>query len=344
METKKRFPRVIIVFAAFIVMLALGFPGAVYSGTIKLKITHIFPPTDFTHLLLKEWAEKIEHQTGGKVKFTIYPVGALCPPPETYASLAKGIADVACAPDGTSPDQFPLVIGMTQCMPGFPSATVGTRIRNELYEKFPVAYEEFKDVYFLWGISIPPSNLHTRTPVHKLQDVKGMKIRAPRGAVDWIKAIGAVPVSIHSSEIYENIQKGIVDGATISNDALKDWRLSDVTKYTNEIGLYGGGFYMIMNLKKWNSLPPDVQKVIDSLRPWGEMEHAKRFDAAAAAGKQHAIDKGHVFITPSLEEKQEFYNAVKPVYDAWAKKMESKGYPARKILEEETRLLKKYSE
>lgn len=335
----------VIAIVAAVVTIILTVPTGVTAAgsTIRLKITHIFPPTDFTHKLFLEWAQKVENQTGGKVKASVFPVASLCPPPETYLSLVKGIADVACAPDGLSPDQFALEIGITQCMPDFPSAVVGTKIRKELYKKFPVAFEEFKDVKFLWGISIPPSNLHTRTPVRTLADVKGMKLRAPRGAVDWIKAIGAVPVSLSSHEIFEAIQKGIVNGATISNDALKDWRLADVTKYTTEFGLYGGGFYVIMNKKVWNSLPPDVQNVIDGLREWGETEHAKRFDAAAAAGKEYALKKGHTFISPSQEEKQQFYDALKPVYEAWVTKMEAKGYPAGQILEEETRLLKEYS-
>ena len=59
---------------------------------------------------------------------------------------------------------------------------------------------------------------------------------------------------------------------------LKNHRLGEVTEYTLELNFYVGAMYTVMNLKTWNSIPTDVQEVIDNISNWASLEEAKGWD------------------------------------------------------------------
>lgn len=306
---------------------------------IELKIGHMWPATSFQHLFLQEWVTKVKEQSGGKVSFKLYPVATLFPPFETYEALIKGIVDVASAADGFLPERFPLNTNLTQCLYGFPSAEAGTRIRWEIWKKFPEVRQEFKDSHVLWVMSNPPGNIHTRSPVRTLKDLEGMELRCPPGLVPWVKALGATPVTMPMNEAFLALEKGIVDGVLAEQEPLLTFRLAEVTKYTSVINVRGGPFFVAMNLDTWNKLTPEVQQVIDGLNEWGRTEMAKRWDVTDQKAADFAKGLGHEFIYPSPAVLREIYQRLTPVYEAWAADMEAKGKPGKAILKELTRLI-----
>jgi TRAP-type C4-dicarboxylate transport system substrate-binding protein len=308
---------------------------------VKLKFGHMWPATSFQHRFFQDWAQKVQEQTGGKVSVTLYPVGTLFPPFETYEALISGIVDVASAADGFLPERFPLNTNLTQCLHGIPSAEVGTRIRWEIWKKFPEVRLEFKDSHVLWVISNPPGNIHTLKPVRTLKDLEGMELRCPPGLVPWIKALGAAPVTMSMNETFIALEKGIVGGVMAENEPLLTFRLAEVTKYTSVINARGGPFFVCMNRNTWKKLPPDVQQVIEGLDDWGRTEMAKRWDAIEQKATEFATrEHDHQFLNPSPEVIEEIYTRLTPVYTTWAADMEAKGKPGKAILQELTRLIK----
>ena len=342
---KKRLFRLFGSVCLVLILTSLPFMAA-YAQPAKpmeLKIAHMMPPVSPYHLLLQEWAKRVEQQTGGKVHFTIYPVGTLVPPLEIYEALIKGVMDVGFAPDGFVPARFPLQIGIAQCMLGVSSAEVGTRIRMEIFKKFPAVREEFKDSHVLFFFVDAPSNIHTRSPALTLQDFQGMQIRCPPGVPPWVKALGAAPVSMSMDETYLALQKGIVQGYTGPNETLKNFRLAEVTKHTSIIRYYSAAFFVAMNLKTWEKLPSDVKKVIDDLNEWGMTEMAKVADTGTLAGEQFAKGLNHEFISPTPQALEEIYKNIRPLHDAWAADMEAKGKPGKAIITELYQVMKKYA-
>ncbi len=78
-----------------------------------------------------------------------------------------------------------------------------------------------------------------------------------------IQALGASVVSLNVNDVYQALEKGVVDGSSTNWELMTSRKFSDYLKYTT-VGIELSGeqrFYMIINLKKWNSLPPDIQKV-----------------------------------------------------------------------------------
>jgi TRAP-type C4-dicarboxylate transport system substrate-binding protein len=98
-----------------------------------------------------------------------------------------------------------------------------------------------------------------------------------------------------------------------------------------------------MNMDKWNSLPADVKKVMDDLRPWIEKKSVDISTDLAIKAKKICEDLGHTIITPTPDEMKLWLEAAKPMHDAWIADAEAKGLPGRAVFEETKRLIQKYS-
>ena len=127
----------------------------------------------------------------------------------------------------------------------------------KLYEKFPSIRKEFADVQplMLWT-SNPYFLLTTKKQVKTLEDLKGMKIRVTGGPpTEQIKALGAVPTPIPMPDIYQALDKGVIDGMGAPWEAIHGFRLYEVAKYYTMVPLSAVYFSLCTNKQKWKSLP-----------------------------------------------------------------------------------------
>ena len=174
----------------------------------------------------------------------------------------------------------------------------------------------------------------TKKPVRTLEDLKGMQIRCPPGLeAESLKALGATPVSVPMPEVYTALERGMVDGATISWNAVDSFKLYEVTKYDHNNNELCYAFTTVaMNLDTWNSLPPDIQKIIDDLSPWAQELQHQYMDDEVQTGIADAKGKGNTFIDLTSQEKARWVAAVKPVQDAWAAKLDAQGLPGTEVI------------
>ncbi|PKN66003.1 MAG: C4-dicarboxylate ABC transporter substrate-binding protein [Deltaproteobacteria bacterium HGW-Deltaproteobacteria-15] len=314
---------------------------------IELKLTHWVPADNVMHKdVFVPWAKMVEEKTAGKVKVTIYPSELLSKARDTYESVVNGTADIGFSHLGLNPGVFTVnqIFGLPFL---YPEAPEGSRIITEVYEKEPVLQSEFKDVKLLWFMSSTMLRLHTATkPIRTLEDLKGMKIRTGGGPqAATLKTLGATPVAISPPDVYTALERGTVDGLTFPWEAVDSYKIDEVTKYHNTAGLWGGPFYVVMNLKKYNSLPPDVRKALDSLSgKWAsEFSTDLREKADIASREKIRKLKGHEFIDFSREEVVRWKSAAMPIWDEFISSVEKKGIPGKKILEEVNRSVEKYS-
>lgn len=353
METQHRLRRKLLmnfsVVSAFVALLVLtGYqPAGAQAGAkiIELRIGNPEPTVHSSHTVLQEWAKKVEEKTKGQVHFTIFPGGQLASSPQTYGSILKGVMDVGRSAEGFTPQRFPLNVGATFLVMGAPSAEIATNVRLDLYRKFPELRDEYKDVHLLFLYASPPAtNLHTRFAVRTVKDLKGKKLRVPNtpAQIAWVKGWGAAPVTMAMDEAYLALNKGIVDGLLGSDEILKSFRLAEVTDYTTILNASSSPFYVAMNKRVWESLPPDVQKVIDGLSEWASIEMAKTVDAVSAEADVFAKNAGHEFISPTAQALEEIRAPIRSVNEAWAKDMDAKGKPGTAILEEANASLKRH--
>ena len=93
---------------AFAVAIALG-AGSAQAQTVTLKLSHFVPPQHVFHKWITAWAEKIEKELNGRLKFEIYPNGQLVGPPNRQFDAARnGIVDIAWCLHGVTPGRYPM--------------------------------------------------------------------------------------------------------------------------------------------------------------------------------------------------------------------------------------------
>ena len=159
-----------------------------------------------------------------------------------------------------------------------------------------------------------PGLLHTKKPVNKIDDLKGMKIRATGFSAKVVKALGGVPVAMPQGGTYEALQKGVVEGTFSPMEVLKGWKQAEVVKSNTEcysVG-YTTTFFVVMNLDKWNALPADLKKVFDEVSEKYVDIHGQVWDSTDEEGRKYTESLGNKIIPLSDDESARWRKAVEP--------------------------------
>lgn len=298
---------------------------------IKLNYSIFFPATHKNAILATEWAKEIEKRTGGMVQITMFYGGTLTPADKCYDGVVKGISDIGFSLMAYTRGRFPLT-EVSDLPLGIKSGLVATKVINEYYKKFKP--KEFDDVQVMYLHGHGPGILHTKKPVNKLEDLKGMKIRCTGLAAKIVAALGATPVAMPMGETYDALSRGVVDGSMAPQEALQGWKWGEVVKYTIENfgSSYSTGMFVVMNKSKWNSLPPDVQKIIEQVNEEYIEKQGKVWDEIDKAGRDYTIARGNKIITLSPDEDQRWEKLVRPILNDYKKAMKEKGLPGEEVL------------
>jgi TRAP-type transport system periplasmic protein len=296
-----------------------------------LNYSIFFPATHGHTLLAAEWAKEVEKRTGGAVKITIFPGATLTPADQTYDGVVKGIADIGLSVLSYSKGRFPLTEVLDLPL-GYASGLQATRLANAYYQRFQP--RELGDVKVMYLMAHGPGILHTKKPVGKLEDLKGMKIRCTGSSAKVVAALGATPVAMPQNEAYDALQKGVVDGLVSPIESLKGWKYAEVVKYTtrNVGSSYSVGFFVAMNRQKWDALPKEAQAAIEAVnREWVERA-GKAWDDFDKAGTEFALSKGVKIIELTKAEDARWAELVKPVLNDYAAAAKAKGVPGDEAL------------
>ncbi|HVN97716.1 MAG TPA: TRAP transporter substrate-binding protein DctP [Syntrophorhabdaceae bacterium] len=292
----------------------------------------------------RKWMAKVEKETNGRVKFKPYWGGAVIGGRDAVEELTQGAIDMAFINPSTSKSGFQILRASYLFFYGVTNLDVGAKIWKEMLAKFPEIEQEYKDMKVLcWGGSL--NQLITRKPVRKIDDLKGMRIKVVGDISNALKELGVEGISISNAEIYVGLQKGIFDGLIGPTEGLESLKLADVAKYVTMINWYRthGGMRM-MNLKKFNSLPPDIRKVFENNIEYYSRETDAYFTWMNSPQSMDVARKlGVEFITLSKEDMAKFYAPIKPMALKEAQDLDLKGLPGTKIYNEAQRLIAQYN-
>ncbi|MBW1673697.1 MAG: TRAP transporter substrate-binding protein, partial [Deltaproteobacteria bacterium] len=237
-------------------------PVSSMAAPIKLNYANFPPAPTFPCVQMERWKNEVEKRTGGKVAIKTFPGGTLLGAKNMMDGVIAGQADIGCLCMAYQPGRF-LVTNATALPVGFPNATVASLALWDLYKKYnPKAFAKVKA---LTMFTCAPANIYAKKPVRNLEDLKGLELRASGGVAQALKALGATPVGMPQSETPEALQKGVVQGAASSLETLMDFKYAEICKY---VTIFNGPVYpfaVVMNMDKWNSLPKDVQDVMDGM-------------------------------------------------------------------------------
>ncbi len=318
--------------ALFVFFIIFPLPGFSAEKVIVLKVANWFPITHQQNILLENWGKDVEKRTNGRVKVNYYAGGTLVPAPQSYDAVTKGISDVGNHVLGYTVGKFPFteVIDLPH---GYPNNTVPTKLINAFYNKFKP--KEFDEVKVLWFHAQSPGIIHSKTkPITKLEDLKGLKMRTYGSNAKLMALLGGTPVAMPMTDVYDALSRGVADGLMAAYEALEGFRIGEQVKYTTEnFGTsYTAAFVVVMNKKKWNSLPPDIQKIIDGMCPEYIEKYAAMWDDIEKHGKEYVVKRGNRIITLSKDEEAKWIEKAQPLFDDYTKRMKEKGLPGEEAL------------
>ena len=302
-------------------------PEQCYAATkvINFKFAHIFPPPAKQSRICEAFVKELEERTGGRIKTSYLGGGSLLKPPGMYRGIELGVADMGFAHVEYTPGRFP-VTEVCDMPLGYPSAWVANHVVNDFYNKFKP--KEWNKVKVLWMHSSPPNVMITTKPVRKLEDLKGMTIRAPGRVGDTVKALGASPVPMPIMEVYDGLAKGVINGVNIPFETLRTFRFAEVAKYTTATWQVGNlyTFYVIMNKNSYKKLPPDLKETFDILCGEYKERMALMWNEIDFDGKDFARKKGVENIELPPGELARWVSVTSQVIEGYIKDMTSKGY------------------
>lgn len=311
------------------------------AETTQLTYSIFFPPTHGQAKAGEAWAREIEKRTNGQVKINVLAGGVLTPADQCFDGALKGISDIGMSCFAYTRGRFPVMEVLDLPM-GYPNGRVATRVANEFFRKFMP--KELAEVKLLYIHAHGPGLLHTKQPVTTLEQLKGMKIRSTGLSAKVTEALGAVPVAMPQGQTYESLQKGVVEGTFAPIETLKGWKQGEVIKSTtdcSDIG-YTTAMFVVMNLKKWNSLPADVRKVMEEVSAqWIDL-HGKVWDQIDQEGREYTLSLGNKIVSLSTEENNRWKKAVRPIIDDYVKEVSAKGLPAQQAVTEVENLISQY--
>jgi len=251
-------------------------------------------------------------------------------PANMVDGVSKGLADIGYMGLSYTPGRFPVSEVHTVVL-GRPTAWISTQVANEFYAKFrPKEWNEF---HVLFISSNPPTGIYSKTPVRKMEDLKGLKLRCQGQEADIGKLLGAETMATPSGETYDALAKGVLDGAIYPFEAAKTFRVADATKYftTSWQALTGADFYFFMNGSSWNKLPEDIKAIFDQVsKEWVE-KAALAWNDQDVVGYQYCKEKGLEVIDLSAEEAARWQKTATPITEKYTKDMVGRGFSEAEV-------------
>lgn len=340
---KRMFVVLVVSLSTIVFFAARNITFAADEKPIELRLSNFLSSIhDMNTTVFPGFAKKVEERTKGKVKISIYPSEALGKSKDHYDMVMHGIADMGMVIHSYTPGRFPLSSVME-----FPFMVPTGKIASKVYWQLRSYLDrEHQGVKVLTYWVPGPFYLQmSKKPVKTLEDIKGLRIRSPGPLqITVLKEMGASPINIPVPEVYEALQRGMADGMLFPFSGMVDFRFNEVTKYHTVANLAGLTMCLVMNQKTWDSLPPDIQKIIEECSGAQMAETAgASYDGSDAKGAEILKKEGREFYSLPPEEMKRWADRLNPVTEKWVADMEAKGLPGKKLYEEARQLLKQYS-
>jgi TRAP-type C4-dicarboxylate transport system substrate-binding protein len=299
---------------------ALG--GAAHAQeAAQLKFGFPAPPTSFVLTEATEpWTKEVEAASNGAIKFTMFAGGSVGNFNNILDRTLNQVVDVSFGIFGPYSDQFPRT--QVTSLPFEANNTTETAIVLwRLYEK-GVITPEFGQVKVLTLFNFPASALHSKKLIKVLEDVKGMKLSVTnRTAGQIAELLGAAPISLTPSDVYQSQQRGVIDGMFQAWTAVQTFKLFEVTNYHLNVPVGQQPAFIFMNKASFAKLPAASQQTIDKLA--GDTmarRYGKAIDANDLSGQNSvkAMAGQNVADLPPAETAR-WKDRLRPVADEWVK-------------------------
>jgi tripartite ATP-independent transporter DctP family solute receptor len=295
-----------------IAVMVLGTVGLTYEAKgaeFTLRFAGNLPVTHHVTKGQEFFAKLIEERTGGRVKVPVFPAGQLFADKDMMKAIPSGAVEMAEVTLSQWTGLAPGLLLLDLPMYFNDRQHIWRTVDGEVGEIFKKDLER-AGVKLLYWMDYGEVELALKIPIRKLEDFKGQRIRVfGELLAESIRALGAAPAFLGAGEMYMALQRGTVDGVLSGPTSFYERKLFEVTKYQTDGDFGFAMFGVLINLNKWNELPPDIQKIIlassREAQEWGRKEAEKMDNESVKLAEQ----KGMEIISYSVTEKERLRKA-----------------------------------
>jgi len=321
---------------------------AASADTVTLKVHHFLPAGSYAQtMLIKPWCDRIALDSGDRLKCQIYPSMQLGgTPPQLFDQVKDGIVDVIWTLPGYTAGRFPLVeVFELPFMMQNPEST--SKALWDYVQQYDAA--EFKDIHPLAFHVHGDGVFHmVKKPIKVMADLKDQKVRAPtRQTNKMLAALGATPVSMPVPAVSESLAKSVIDGALVPYEVVPAVKIQELVKFHAETdpaepAIYTSVFLLAMNKARYESLPPDLKKIIDA-------NSGKALSGMAGKAFLQADEEGKKLTTKNTtnvipkSELEGWKKVGQTVTDAWVAEVSANGANGKMLLDNARALIVKNS-
>lgn len=244
---------------------AVGVRASVAQDTVRWRMQRYYgTETDHIHAPL---ADDIRAASGERMELTLFRGAELAPNDQILESLSMGMLEMA---------------------QGFGAYWPGRLDLGNIEAGLPMAWSNISEAYHLWyGLGLEdllreayaeqgvhyicpmfggPYDLLTKEPISSLEDLKGMRIRATSTISAVLEQFDIPTVYVPPEELYLGLNTGSLDGVIYGGaHDYKLLKLDEVATHYTELSLLQPGYAdgMLVNMRAWESLAPDLQKIVE---------------------------------------------------------------------------------
>ncbi len=320
----KRICMIIVALAIFGLVAGFAGPAQAKSKPIEIVLS-TYMPTSYGYIVtpLKHFAEAVEKESGGKVKFKFYHSGQLYKGKEEFAAVERGDIDMSA----------PLDIYQTGIVPELGISNLPFMWSN------PASLQKTLDAG-LWDLGIKdkllkhnmvvlgvaaggPYQIYSKDfPVRLPKDLKGKKWGVSGStASKAMELLGGTPTTMSSGELYLALQRGTIDGCTRPALTGLGRKLYEVVEHLSFTNMAYFCSFLTISKEKWDSLPGDVQEIMKKAAKKRDQEQLERVTAFLKEAIELYKEKGVKVHIPTQDELAKFKEKMIPVYEWWIGKV-----------------------
>ncbi|ASJ74191.1 TRAP transporter substrate-binding protein [Granulosicoccus antarcticus] len=250
---------------------------------------------------IKPWAKEVEAVTEGRVTVRVLgkPLGS---PPAHFDMAKDDVADITYGLHSFSQDDRFTKAEVGQFSFIGDDAIEASKAFYQVYMEDLDAEKDHEGTKILGLFTHGPGLFHNnQRKINTPEDFAGLKIRVPGGYVAGLmEGLGATPLFMSSTEVYEKLSRGVIDGVTFTYEALTAFNLTKDLKYSMTVpgGVYNTTWFMVMNQAKWDSISAEDQAAIEGIsglafservgQAWNDADKAAQTEIEAAGIELYA--------------------------------------------------------
>jgi TRAP-type transport system periplasmic protein len=263
-EPMSRRGRLIALVAAGILL--CGAWPAPAADKIVIKAGHVLAPTEPTHLALLKWAERMKERTQGRVEMQVFASSQLGSNRDMMEQAVLGAGVISHTDPGYTQDYY-ANFGVLNGPFLFREWEQAKRLVNgPLVKEWSETMRREKGLRLLalnWYFG--PRHIIAHQPMRNPEEMRGKKVRVPPNIMwkETIQAMGGAPTPLEWAEVYTGLAQKVVDAAEAPLSTLLGSRLYEVAKVITLTGHFKAITGMVIGEKFFQSLPADVQKLLE---------------------------------------------------------------------------------